>query len=69
MTSTAAFPAWLIPLATPVLTAAIGDLQGYAAARKVDPCAKFDWVLFLSRMAISAMMGALAALGQNYVTS
>jgi hypothetical protein len=67
--SSSAIPAWLIPLATPILTAAIADLQGYISARKSDPTTKFDWVLFLSRIAISGMIGLMAMLGQNYVTS
>lgn len=64
------FPTWIIPLAGPVLSCAIADLQSYSAARKADPLtAKWDWVTFAIRMLIGLLTGAMMATGQSYAVS
>lgn len=63
------FPAWLLPLCMPIVTAIITDAQGFATARKADPAARFDFVLFGTRLIIGCCLGFLAAIGQGYAAS
>jgi len=55
----------LIALLSPVLSTALVDLQSYVSARKQDPTAKFDFVLFGLRLLIGGIVGASALVGIN----
>ena len=60
------FPTWLIPLCVPVLTTMLRDLQGFVAQRKTDKNATFDWPDFFTGIAIGAIVGFGAAMGQSF---
>lgn len=55
----------LIAVLSPVLSTALVDLQSYVAARKQNPEAKFDFVLFGIRLLIGALVGCGALVGVN----
>ena len=57
----------LFAVAGPVAGAIVTDLDAFETARRTDPAARFDWVLFLVRVARAAVVGAAAGIGLNAI--
>lgn len=65
---TGGIPVWVLMLLTPMLTAALQDLQSYKRAQKLNPQLKFDPMLFMISLLQGLLFGLLSIGGKGVVT-